>query len=105
MIKTISIITSVVLLFALFSASTNLAIIFAQSPSTQSDQPGQPIQPAQTARAGQPGPSVQSDNSGQSLSGPLGQNHSGPLGQNHSGQPTGPLDQRGASIDKIIGQK
>ena len=105
MIKTVSIMASIVLLFALFSASTNLAIIFAQSPYTQSAQPGQPIQPSQTARAGQLGPSVQSDNSGQSLSGPLGQNHSGHLGQNQSGQSKGPLDSLGASIGKIIGHK
>ncbi|MDQ6722923.1 MAG: hypothetical protein M3Z01_01475 [Thermoproteota archaeon] len=99
--KTVLIIVFTILSYTLFILGIHSDLVFAQIQSTQSAiqsaQPGQAAQPQQLGQPSQPGPTVYSDHTGQ--------NQSGQAGQNQSGQAEGPLEQIGASLGKIIGQK
>ncbi len=97
--KNLLIVAFTILSFALFITYTHSGEVFAQIQSTesasQSAQPGQPAQPGQqSGQSLQPGPSIQSDHSGQNQT-----------GQNQTGQEKGPLAQMSDSLSKIIGQK
>jgi uncharacterized iron-regulated membrane protein len=101
--KSALIFASTIALFAIFITGTQSCLVFAQIQSTQSAtqsaQPGQPSQPQQSGQPAQPGPSTQSDHSGLNQTGQVGQI------QNQTGQAKGPLEQMGATLGKIIGQK
>ena len=107
--KSLLIFASTIALFAIFITGTQSDLVFAQIQSTlsatQSAQPGQPAQPSQSGQPTQPGPTTQSDHSGQNQTGQAGQNQTGQAGQNQTGQAKGPLEQMGATLGKIIGQK